>query len=430
MATALGTSGPRRYLVLAQDPAELRPTGGFIGTVGVVEFDRGRIVERRFQGVDTLDGRAGLPHVEPPAPLAGHLLGDESWRLADANWSPDFPTAARQSLELYELETGDRSIDGVVALTTYAIDALLEVTGPVEVPGYGVTVRAGETTLTGLQQTRSPLAPGGDRKAFLDEFAGVVIDRLMTLPPGRWGEVIPAVQRLGRERLASVWLRDPRAQALVAEARLDGSIRKDAGDYVFAVDANVGPVSKLSLVTERRLALRVTLDPIGNAHNSLELSWDNAIRDGSGEPQRTLLAYQDRDIMGLFVRLIVPERSRLESVSGGELTRIEGPELIETEAGRTVFGNYLMVPPGSTTLRYAWVSPYPAEIDGTRGVYRLTIQKQPGTVDQRLRVEIRVPPGAEIAAASPTLVVEGQLATFDGSLTVDVELQVEYRLSQ
>ena len=57
----LGWDGPRRYLVLTQDPAELRPTGGFIGSYGIVAFDRGRITERRFQDVDPPGLPVGLP---------------------------------------------------------------------------------------------------------------------------------------------------------------------------------------------------------------------------------------------------------------------------------------------------------------------------------------------------------------------------------
>src|SRR5450756_2740619 len=40
----LGWDAPRRYLVLTQNPAELRPTGGYIGSFGIVSFDKGRIL--------------------------------------------------------------------------------------------------------------------------------------------------------------------------------------------------------------------------------------------------------------------------------------------------------------------------------------------------------------------------------------------------
>jgi hypothetical protein len=104
----LGWGGEKRYLVLAQNPAELRPTGGYTGTVGVVTLRDGALVEQRFMDTYELSRREGLPFIEPPAALADRLLGDEqSWRLADANWSADFPKSPRQ--ELYGMSRATRT---------------------------------------------------------------------------------------------------------------------------------------------------------------------------------------------------------------------------------------------------------------------------------------------------------------------------------
>jgi hypothetical protein len=70
-----GWNGPRRYLVLTQDPAEIRPTGGFIGSYGIVAFDRGRITERVFRDVSLLDEPQDYPSIEPPQELAELLRG-------------------------------------------------------------------------------------------------------------------------------------------------------------------------------------------------------------------------------------------------------------------------------------------------------------------------------------------------------------------
>ncbi len=48
----------------------------------------------------------------------------------------------------------------------------------------------------------------------------------------------------------------------------------------------------------------------------------------------------------MYFRLLVPERSRVEAVSGGTLVAVTAPAVVEDEAGRTVIGTYLMVPPG------------------------------------------------------------------------------------
>ncbi len=184
MPAILGWEGPRRYLVLTQDPAEIRPTGGFIGTYGIVTIDRGRIVERSFGGIEPLDYPWDYPRIEPPQALADYLLGPEQpWQFADSNWSPDYPTSASDALRLYTNQTGDDRFDGVLAITTYTIDELLEVTGPVTVPDYDVTIAPGETTIRILQQTRRS-APGEDRKAILPAFADALLASLLALPPG------------------------------------------------------------------------------------------------------------------------------------------------------------------------------------------------------------------------------------------------------
>ncbi len=139
----LGHGGRKRYLVLAQNPAELRSAGGYAGTVGVVAFEDGALVEQRYRDVNELDLQAHLPFIKAPPELTNHLLGSEqSWRLADAAWAADFPEGAQRSVEFFELETDDADIDGVIAVTTYALDRILEVVGPVEVPEFGVTVQA------------------------------------------------------------------------------------------------------------------------------------------------------------------------------------------------------------------------------------------------------------------------------------------------
>ncbi len=96
------------------------------------------------------------------------------------------------------------------------------------------------------------------------------------------------------------------------------------------------------------------------------------------------------------------------------------------EAGRTAIGTYLLVPPGSTSLRYAWTSPYAADADGTGGDYRLTIQKQPGLLPGPLTLTIHVPDGFRITAASDNLTVNGETATLTTTFDRDVELSLDY----
>ena len=250
-------------------------------------------------------------------------------------------------------------------------------TGPVAVPGYDATISSGETTLKTLQLTRVA-EPGEDRKAFLSAFADELFARLIALPPNKWTEMIGHVDRFRSQRLLLAWFKDPEDQAMAAATGFDGAVRQDPGDFLYPVDANVTPASKINAIATRSLHLDVSLDDVGNALNTLEVSWDNPIDTPAGAPIRELPTLEDLRILGTYFRLLVPERSRVEEVSGGTLDELTGPAIVDEEAGRAVIGTYLMIPPGEGGLRYVWTSPYVVETAGSGRRYRLTIQKQPG----------------------------------------------------
>jgi hypothetical protein len=436
----LGWDRPKRYLVLAQDPAELRPTGGYVGQYGIVAFDRGRIVEMTFRDIAFLYAQRGLPYFEPPGPLRDHLLGPtQSWRLADANWSPDFPTVARQAEFFYGIEADDRPIDGVIGLTTYAIDELLSLTGPVEVPGFDVTIDPGDATFGILAATRDPLTPGGDRKAILGPFANRLLEELYGLPPGRWVDLPATFERIRVERHAALWMNDPDLQAGASRAGWDGGLPVTAGDELLIVEANVGPVSKLHLVTDREIDLDVTLDAAGNAHGQLALRYNNRIEDEladarTREVARLLRNFQDRSHLGIYLRLLVPLKAQIAEVrlDAGERP-IGGLEAVAEELGRRSFGVYAIVPPGQATLEVAWVTPGVVERtpDG-RWRYRLSVPKPAGRLADPLRVAIHLPPDTRLVSVSdPTFQVSEDAGTvvvmregpFRTDLTIDLQFE-------
>ena len=204
----------------------------------------------------------------------------------------------------------------------------------------------------------------------------------------------------GSQRLLLAWFKDADDEHSSPRGGFGGAVRQDAGDYLYPVDSNVAPASKINAIATRSLHLDVAIDPLGNARDTLDVTWDNPIDTALGTPYRELPALEDLRILGMYFRLLAPERSRVESVSGGSFVKLTAPAVVAEEAGRAVIGTYLMVPPGTTSLRYVWTSPYAADADETGGVYRLTIQKQPGLLPGPLTLTIHVPDGFRIASAS------------------------------
>ena len=126
-------------------PAELRPTGGYSGQWGPATLKDGAITAMRFRNVNELDFRGDdLPYVRPPDELA-----ITCWATTSRGDSPTptgrptsrSPPARPSSCTRWRRAYSD--IDGVIAVTTFALDRLLEVVGPVRVDDFGVTVEPG-----------------------------------------------------------------------------------------------------------------------------------------------------------------------------------------------------------------------------------------------------------------------------------------------
>ena len=260
----------------------------------------------------------------------------------------------------------------------------------------------------------------------MSAFTDRLFASLLSLPPNRWGGLVDEVGALRQGRLLLAWFRDPRDQQLVARGGIDGSVRQDPGDYIYPVDSNVAPASKLNAVTIRSLALEVGIDAVGNARSTLVVTWQNRIDTADGASYRALPVDGTLRILGMYFRLLVPQRSRVEEVSGGGLAPVTDPAVVQDEAGRTAIGTYLKIPPGTTTLQYTWTSPYAANADATGGTYRLTIQKQPGLPPGPITIRIRAPEGSRITAASPELQVSGALATLTATFDRDIVIGVQY----
>ena len=118
----MGAEGPRTYLILAQNDDERRPTGGWITGVGLLTVDQGQIVDLSFNDSAWVDNFE-VPHEVPPESML-RALWAEIWLLRDANWSPDFPTAAKVAERILERDQG-LTVDGVIAVDQQALQLLV-----------------------------------------------------------------------------------------------------------------------------------------------------------------------------------------------------------------------------------------------------------------------------------------------------------------
>ena len=182
-----GGAGPRRYLLLSQNPDEVRPTGGFIGTYGIMSANGGHLSLDRYDSIEswyTAHHNAAVP--ESQAPPIFQLVGSDQ-TLANVNSSPDWPADAQLAEQLWQ-EGGEAPVDGVIGITPAFLARLVNVLGPVSVPAYGETV-TGANLISRVDywthvETNFP-QPGG-RKEFVAALSQAVFQRLLTAPASQW----------------------------------------------------------------------------------------------------------------------------------------------------------------------------------------------------------------------------------------------------
>jgi hypothetical protein len=397
----LGFSGPKRYLLLAQNNAELLPTGGLVSVVGVLRVDHGRVEQTDFRdavqfGADWMRNTGG--YEAAPQPLDEYLLKGTSWNLSVSNWSPDFPTAALQAEHFYELGGGEH-VDGVIAINVRTLERLLAVTGPVSVPEYIVTATAANVFDLTEQYTRDPSEPRSDRKAFVALLANDLLERVLKPQPGGWSQLIDLLQDLAVQKDLMVYSHDPRQQQLIRRLGWGGEVGYGgAGDFLMLVDASVNG-TKLNAVVEQSLHVDVQLDSAGSALTTVTANYFNNLRpwESGRDPVlagKLMLGGQ----YGGYVRLYTPPGSVLVDVrSQGRDVGFEesGPEL-----GLTVFGRFFTLARDERQeLAFRYRTP-PAFADAGDGAYayKIDIRRQPGQRELPVTLVLTPPRGMRATA--------------------------------
>jgi hypothetical protein len=140
----LGADGPRNWLVLLQNPAEARGSGGFVGGYVIVTADGGRV---RITSSGTSGDLATTPIPADGAPAASQALWGnmlQAWNTY--NMGPNFPTNAE--LSVAGMNARGTPVTGVIAVDPSAVAALLTVTGPITAEGVTITAENVEQYFT------------------------------------------------------------------------------------------------------------------------------------------------------------------------------------------------------------------------------------------------------------------------------------------
>lgn len=214
----LGADGPRTYLVVALNSAELRSAGGIVGAVAAVQVDHGvvRLVDHRSTADFTEPTQPVLPLTDAELAIDTDRLG--RW-VQDSVLTPDFPRSAQLIAAHWTKDVGGQ-VDGVVATDPIAVSYLLGAVGGVQTSNGVLDQQSAVPSLI-----RDPYAGGVAAKA-ADKFfaqAATAIFGAVVSGHGDPARLVDAMAKAASDGRVRVWSAHPEEEQRLSVRTLGGA---------------------------------------------------------------------------------------------------------------------------------------------------------------------------------------------------------------
>jgi hypothetical protein len=396
----LGHTEVKQYLVMFQNNHELRPTGGFMGSYAILTVDRGTVHwEIPPGGTYDVQGQLTLNYV-PPLPLQ---VVNNKWELQDANWWSHVPASAALIEELYENSRPNDSLDGVFFVNATVLTDVLAAIGTIIDPITGEELSSEYIIDFINERKRIDEAEDNQPKKVLSELVPTI---LASLEAGGQDVVLKLLLTLSsslHDKSIQLSVHDEDIQQTLRAYGWTGETREiePTQDYLQVVRTNLqGQKSDVNI--KESITLDTELRDTGSIINTLTIT-----RTHTGLVQGDL--YDATNL--IYLRAYVPKGSTLISADGFTFppesafkvpsrfslthpleARLATKAIIDRASGtymydefnKTVFANWVMVPPGeSRTIKISYTLPFTIEdlnasVSGAYLPYTMIHQKQSG----------------------------------------------------
>jgi hypothetical protein len=374
----LNSPTPKHIAVLFQNPAEIRPGGGFIGSYADVSVQNGQMQGMDVRDIYDPDGQLAIK-VIPPEELQATT---PNWGARDSNWFFDFPTSAKTTLNFLNASKmySDKGIrfDAAIAININVVNSLLDITGPITSPGYP-TVNSSNFLEEVQRETESSVNQrAGQPKKILQVLAPILMEKLDNLTSDQSKALIDALKNDLQKKDIMFYSTDPTIENFLNSSDVDGSVYElpDGfwGNYLAVVNANIAGGKSDAFVKEAVNA-NVDIDTSGNTFTDVTIT-----RQHTGNTQTDPWW---RATNNDFLQVFTEPNSSLVDVTGEntrkkystlnyansdyavnpDLAAIQANEVFLTnfntwqrsEFGKNVFGTWLFTKAGTTstlTMRY------------------------------------------------------------------------------
>lgn len=221
---ALGAEGPRNYLLLFQNNAESRGTGGNPAAIAMLTADNGVIALNAQASSSDFKNNRSEPII-PLNPETTALYGDKIGRyVQDVTLSPDF-TETATIVRAYWAEAIGTPIDGVASFDPVALSYLLQAVGPVTLPT-GEIITADNAVPMLLSDVYSMYPDPEMQDLFFAGAAGAVFSALLQNSPDPRALIDMLAKSADEGRLMYA-PDDPAEAAIIAGTKIAGQLPAD-----------------------------------------------------------------------------------------------------------------------------------------------------------------------------------------------------------
>ncbi|OJX65187.1 MAG: hypothetical protein BGO95_06995 [Micrococcales bacterium 73-13] len=346
----LGADGPRTTLLMVQNNAELRATGGIPGAVIELRTDGGRIELGRFSSSTTM-GEFAQP-VLAPTDVETQLYGDRFARfMQNVTVTPDFARSGELAAAMWH-EAYGQDVDAVVSIDPIVLSYLLRATGPLELAD-GTPLTSDNAVELLLNEVYFRFADPVAQDAFFADAAGTVF-QAVTHFAGDPTAFIEAVGEGVADRRVYVWSAHPDEQAVIAGSPLAGLLPTSDGTAsgfgIYLADLTM---SKIDWYLDTAIAVGGAQCPEWGSHSYYEvrLTLDSAMPPGGdGVPDYVVGPAVGADARGTAVTqayLTMPAGFRVFQtvVDGGDAAI----GVVDAGDGYARYSITLVTPPQATT---------------------------------------------------------------------------------
>jgi len=359
----LGADGPQRYLLLFQNSNELRPTGGFMGSLALLDIKGGQIENIKVPEGGPYDLKAGFfENIVSPKPF---WLINPNFNFWDANWFADFPTSAELILKYWE-KSGGPTVDGVITINSDVMVEFLKIIGPINLKERNLEINS-DNFIEEVQRIVEIDDAGTAPKAIIGEMMSKVLEKVFNDQKLDYLESLKLFNNSMKNKDVQLYFSDLSLESAVTNYGWGGSMQDTSGDYLAVINTNIGG-GKTDKFVKEKINHNVQVLSNGRIIDTLKIE-RNFIKEKdnifSQKANKTYL----RVYLPLGVKLLeasgfedFPEEEYMVPVYGSEededIKEIQGRYVIDEISGvkindefnKTVFSGWQELQPGQKKI--------------------------------------------------------------------------------